>query len=394
MIRLASVRYLNAKPLTDALDRDVFSIVEGHPFEIAELLQSGEVDVALVPVASVLASSVDLRIIGGVAIGANGPVESVKLVAETPPHEWTTLLLDGVSRSSVALTKVLLASSLGETLSALTSVRDVAPTTALASAAGTTAALVIGDVARDLPARFEHEIDLAALWTSTTGLPFVFAVWACRPTLSPIVASQIVAAGRRGVAQIPERYTGEDRRYLQDALCYDLDDRALMGLRRFAALGVRAGLFTNSDCALLPPISRLPSSPVFHELAHHGQGGVELVVGNERAAAAALGMLDASFCDFSTIGQLPPTGAVILRCRGANAIGQISAALALAKTREVGLIVPDDIIDIAEAAVIWGGLNVVVLTDNPSESLVARIGAIMNPPVPRGGSRPPQGLTR
>ena len=47
MIRLASVRYLNAKPLTDAIDRSRFSIEEGHPSEIATLLIEGKVEAIL-----------------------------------------------------------------------------------------------------------------------------------------------------------------------------------------------------------------------------------------------------------------------------------------------------------------------------------------------------------
>ena len=245
MIRLASVRYLNAKPLTDAIARSRFSIEEGHPSEIATLLIEGKVEAALVPVASVLASEEDLRIIGGVAIGADGPVESVLLVGETPPEQWTEIYLDGVSRSSAALTRVLLQYGLKERLTSLQSVSDVPPTTALKKASGTVAALTIGDAARELPDRFQYKIDLAECWKETTGLPFVFAVWACRPGLSPTIAAEIVSAGKQGVAEIQDRYAGDDLRYLHESLSYAMDDRELIGLRRFAALGKTVGIFRN-----------------------------------------------------------------------------------------------------------------------------------------------------
>jgi predicted solute-binding protein len=390
MIRLASVRYLNAKPLTDAIDRSRFSIKEGHPSEIATLLLDGKVDAALVPVATVLASSEDLRIIGGVAIGANGPVESVLLVGEVPPEQWTELYLDGASRSSAALTRVLLEGDLKARLVSLESVLDVPPTTAIDRAKGTTAALTIGDTARDLPDRFQYKIDLAEYWHKTTDLPFVFAVWACRPSLSPAVAAEIVSAGKQGVSEIPKRYSGEDLRYLQEALSYALEDRELIGLRRFAALGKMAGIFTNADCAMLAPVP-VSNDPVdLHGLLSHGIGHVELVVGDERAAGAALGMQNPFSCGIYEADQAPSDVPLLLRCEGSDATGQIARALTLARSRSVGLIVPPDIIDIAEAAAVWGGLNVVVLTDKPDTALAARVAAISNAPVPQGATRPPQ----
>ena len=390
MIRLASVRYLNAKPLTNAIDRSRFSIEEGHPSEIATLLEEGKVDAALVPVASVLASNEDLRIIAGVAIGADGPVESVLLVGERPPDEWTEILLDGVSRSSVALTRVLLEHGLKEQLTSLQSVSDVPPATALGKAVGPIAALTIGDVARELPARFQYKIDLAERWKETTGLPFVFAVWACRPDLSPAIAAEIVSAGKQGVTEIRDHYTGSDLRYLQDSLSYVMGDRELIGLRRFAALGKAVGIFQNVTCAMLAPAPVSRKRVDLHQFAVSGVGQVELVVGDERAAGAVLGMKDPFSCGIYEAINAPNDVPLLLRCQGSDATGQIARALALAQSRQVGLIVPPDIIDIAEAAAVWGGLNVVVLTDKPNTALAARVAAMANAPVPQGGSRPPQ----
>ncbi len=108
MTRIATVSYLNARPLTSRLDRSRFEILEGHPSEIADLLRRGEVDVALVPVAAALSDG-DYRLLGEHCIGADGPVASVLLVAETPPEAWTEVVLDGVSRTSVTLARLILA---------------------------------------------------------------------------------------------------------------------------------------------------------------------------------------------------------------------------------------------------------------------------------------------
>ena len=106
-IRVAAVGYTNAWPLLTRLDRIRYQVTERHPAQVAELLASGQADVGLVPVAAMLSDG-DYKVIPGWCIGAEGPVHSVLLVAETPPEEWTAVALDGVSRTSVALSKLLL----------------------------------------------------------------------------------------------------------------------------------------------------------------------------------------------------------------------------------------------------------------------------------------------
>ena len=79
-IRIATVGYLNARPLTAHLNREKYEVVEGHPSEIAALLASREVALALVPVVAAL-SDPEYRIEGSLCIGAEGAVDSVFLVA-------------------------------------------------------------------------------------------------------------------------------------------------------------------------------------------------------------------------------------------------------------------------------------------------------------------------
>jgi predicted solute-binding protein len=252
---VGSVGYLNARPLTDGLDRDLVTLVTDHPGGIAAKLQAGDVDVALVPVATLLDGG-DWRIVPGVCIGADGAVDSVLLVAETPPEAWTEVLLDGESRTSSALSRLLLGEGvLGPTLAG-EQVRQVPPGTAMAQARGTTAALVIGDAARQVPAHLVHRIDLAAAWKSWTGLPFVFAVWAGRPDLDSSVVAHLRQVGRSGMATVNEKWSGADRVYLAERIRYDLDDRALMGLRRFAALAKGAGHLASESVSLYGPTHR------------------------------------------------------------------------------------------------------------------------------------------
>jgi len=257
--RIASVGYLNAWPLTAFIDRAQHTVVEAVPSAVAEQLMAGQVDVALVPVATLLTEG-DWRIVPGMAIGADGPVESVLLVAEGPVESWTEVVLDGESRTSAVLARLLLAGPLAERVGEL-KIREVGRGEALGLASGGTAALVIGDAARELPERLGVRLDLAELWKQWTGLPFVFAVWAGRAGLDPRIGHDLRAAARKGREAIADRFHEADRVYLAERLRYDLDDRALMGLRRFGALGRRAGYFQNGDVELLEPQHRRVSSP-------------------------------------------------------------------------------------------------------------------------------------
>ena len=252
-IRIGTVGYLNARPLHKKLDRTRFEVIEDHPSVIAKMLAEGTVDVALVPVGAILTDGADLRIIPGFCVGAAGPVTSVLLVGETPIEAWTTVLLDGVSRTSALLAKILLRGPLAKELRPDIEIVDVPPTEGLARTSGSTASLVIGDAALHLPDRLKYRIDLADVWFRWSGVPFVFAVWAGRPNLSPALVAEVRRASAAGVAGVPGEYSGGELEYLTKHIRFALDDRALMGLRRFGALLVEEGYTEHASVQLFGP---------------------------------------------------------------------------------------------------------------------------------------------
>lgn len=257
--RLAVVGYRNTWPLVRHLG-PLGPLREGHPFEVARWLSEGEVDLALLPVGALLEDA-SLRIVPDLCIGCDGPVDSVLLVAEQEPERWTEVVLDGVSRTSVILARLLLTQGpLSRRVRADLRIVDGAPGSGLSRATGSTASLVIGDLARALPERLAHRVDLGAEWKAWTGLPFVFAVWAGPEGVEPAVVEAIRAAGLRGIAELAEA-PADDAHYLQERIRFPLDDAAMMGLRRFAALARRAGLVGHEDIALFPPARDLPPPP-------------------------------------------------------------------------------------------------------------------------------------
>ena len=99
-----------------------------------------------------------------------------------------------------------------------------------------------------------EKIDLGAAWTEMTGLPFVWAFWAGRPTRRrPDVVALLQAAAEHGMAHPtrsptallrgdPSAAADRARRYLRENLRFDLTPRALEGLRTYYREAVALGL--------------------------------------------------------------------------------------------------------------------------------------------------------
>jgi chorismate dehydratase len=241
-VRLGAVSYLNVRPLVYGLEakRDQVSLRFDVPSLCAKLLNDGEIDLGMVPSAAHLDRPGD-RVVPGVCIGSEGPVDSVALFTRRPMREVRTLALDTSSRTSAALTRVLCARRFDVTPTFITHAPDLA---AMLSAAD--AALMIGDPALFIDARAlgAEKIDLGAAWSEMTGLPFVWAFWAGRPgAASPATVAllrQAAVDGMRHSDELADAYcAGEParqviaRRYLRENLRFELDARAEDGLRTF-----------------------------------------------------------------------------------------------------------------------------------------------------------------
>jgi chorismate dehydratase len=152
-------------------------IVHGTPGELNRALACGDIDVA--PCSSIeYARHADrYRVLPGLVIGSNGPVQSIRLesTCELQQLSGRTVAVPTASATSVVLLRILLELQLG---SRPDFVWYEQRTDADPIAAGATAALWIGDDALQRPPQSDrHSHDLGALWTAWTGLPFAFALW-------------------------------------------------------------------------------------------------------------------------------------------------------------------------------------------------------------------------
>jgi chorismate dehydratase len=168
MIRLGRISYVNMAPVFHRLEAEVEE-VQGVPTELNERLLAGELDLA--PISSIeYARNADrLRLLPRLCVSSEGAVDSIQLVARKPLEQVRTVAVTPESATSVVLTKVLLPEAshvpFGEQADAM---------------------LLIGDAA--LKSAFEDPTphhDLGRLWLERTGLPMVFAVWACPEPVPP-----------------------------------------------------------------------------------------------------------------------------------------------------------------------------------------------------------------
>lgn len=180
--KIGAVSYLNTKPLVYGLDdrSDEFEMIYDLPSRLADSLAAGDLDVALIPVIEAI-SNPSYTVVSDACIACRGPVLSVKLFGRVKPEEIKTLALDEGSRTSAALTQVILNQKY-----AVEPILEELPISRPWRDSKSDAVLVIGDRAmKDISAEsadeFDFVWDLGQFWNEWTGLPFVFAVWAARP---------------------------------------------------------------------------------------------------------------------------------------------------------------------------------------------------------------------
>lgn len=217
----------------------VFDLRFALPSECADQIASGEADIGIVPVIEMERQK--LEYFPGTGIACHGPVRSILLVSKVPMREIKTLATDSGSRTSVQLSRVILAKKFGVTPKLISRVADLASMLGEADAA-----LLIGDAALRIdPEKLPFEtLDLGAEWVTMTGLPMVFAVWAGR---REIVRSEYAAAFtnslRYGLAHMDRIVKSESpargfeeamvRKYLTEHIVFELGDRDYAGMRTY-----------------------------------------------------------------------------------------------------------------------------------------------------------------
>ncbi len=257
-LRLGAVGYLNARPLTWALDREPRQWQTRYdiPAVCAALLANRDVDLGLVPSIEYLRSP-SYRLVPGVGIGSRGPVASVALYSRVPLEQVTRIGLDTSSRTSVALLRILCQRRWRIEPEFVLNEPDLAAMTRLHDAG-----LLIGDPAleADHAALGLTKYDLGEAWTAMTGLPFVYAAWtgpAGAVSSADVAALQEAQeAGVNAFAEIAAEYGGSDPAAVARAATY-LRDNMKYGLGRAEAEGLQLFLDYAAELGIAPTRRRL-----------------------------------------------------------------------------------------------------------------------------------------
>jgi chorismate dehydratase len=183
--RVGHIQFLNCLPIYWGLVHsgallDV-DLTKDTPDRLNDMLVSGQLDIGPISLVEYLRNADDLVLLPDLAVGSDGPVLSVNLVAQQPlaQLDGRRVALGSTSRTSVLLARMWLAEVHGVQPEYFVCPPDL--TSMLLEA---DAAVLIGDAALratyDAPRRGLDVYDLGQVWREWSGLPMVFAVWAAR----------------------------------------------------------------------------------------------------------------------------------------------------------------------------------------------------------------------
>jgi chorismate dehydratase len=255
--RIAASSYLNTAPLIWSFlhgsQRDSVELfTDTAPARCAEMLATGQVDAALVPVIEYQRLQ-NVLLVPDVCVGSKSAVRSVVLVTRRNNlKKVERVALDESSRTSVALVKIIFREFLGFEPEWISAAPDLKSMLTAADAA-----LIIGDPAMKIPHDQFRVFDLATLWHEFTGFGFVFAMWMVRNhSAERVQAIDFAAARDEGLAHVDdiaadnETLVGlsreEIRVYLTKNIAFRVDEEMEKGLERYFELARKLKLISSA----------------------------------------------------------------------------------------------------------------------------------------------------
>lgn len=236
-IRVGAVSYLNSKPLIYGLQKEPIEskidFILDYPSNLTTLLQKDQLDIALLPVAS-MSIIRDASIISDYCISSIDKVASVCLFSHVPIEEIQHIFLDYQSRTSVMLLRILLK----DYWHIRPSILEGEPNY-IEQIHDKTAGLIIGDRALENLDKFPYVYDLAEAWHDHTKKPFVFATWVANKELDSNFLKEFNDANALGFEHLSEiiadlNYSKYDlNTYFNHNINYQLDEEKRNGMTMF-----------------------------------------------------------------------------------------------------------------------------------------------------------------
>lgn len=237
MLKIGVVPYLNALPLCRYLN---LPLTYGTPVELENKMAQAELDLALLPIATLFKNPHYFSYPQIGVIQSQGAVESVAFFYDQKiknPWEVKNIRYSPESVSSNLLFKVIFQACWKKTPVELTSLPQP------------DGFIEIGDRALFFNKPGYQKCDLGYVWTKWTGLPFVYALWVARRPIELDVLNQLEDAKLKGLKHIEELVT-ETRdvppkrllHYLTKSISYERNEQTQSGIDLFKSYCREFGL--------------------------------------------------------------------------------------------------------------------------------------------------------
>jgi chorismate dehydratase len=248
--RVASVPYLNAKPLVKPFEWMGAATPVHVDFEVPSLLPDRlrVGDAEAIMVSSVYAwATPGARVAANLSISTQREVLSVRLFSKVPFNEIRSVAWDQSSLTSNGLARILLRDAYGVTPTGASE-----PPVQSTMLAHHYACVLIGGHGMAGSEDGLYVMDMGQAWHDLTGLPFVWALWVGGTSLSRELVGHLQRALDESLIRMEDviaessRETGfsiqQCRHYLLDIMDYRLTELHVAGLREFGrrlnALGI------------------------------------------------------------------------------------------------------------------------------------------------------------
>lgn len=242
-IRIGMIQYLNTIPFRHQVWPQPFEMSTMVPAQLAPKIVEGMFDAGPVSLMEFERYQEDLAWLDPFGIAVPREARSVLLITKQDPLslDGATIQLTSESRTSVVLVRVVL-----EQLYGLSDLRY-----AVRDSDEVMPRVVIGDRALAAKHQLDPDLiyDLAELWHEQTGLPFVFALWACRKSWPVSQQMNVVRqiefnlrsfdpslSFRGATKQLPEGMSATDLRNYLANFVYILGDRERLAANEFLNL--------------------------------------------------------------------------------------------------------------------------------------------------------------
>jgi len=243
---IASVSFINSFPFIYGINKYLlhsqFRLKLCEPSKCAQVFINGSTDIALIPVAALPQIGTPFNIITNYCIGAVNPVETVMLFSQVDIKNIKTIVLDVDSLTSVKLVKIL-----AQNLWKVNPDYLYGKVPQTINKNDTKAYLAIGDKCFSLKNKFDYHYDLFESWFSLKKMPFVFAVWVAKPSVTNNFIDKLNSAFDYGLNNkedaLSQYLNNKDREsfmkmlnYLKNSISYNFDNDKRNALNEYLNL--------------------------------------------------------------------------------------------------------------------------------------------------------------